>query len=110
MALPKKKPNPAKGDSRPDLPWVAITQLAIKAQGLATDHQAALGTRLKPAFMAAFAADIVALGVVVPASMTARKGAVQLTAAQAAALKSGYGLVKGVRTAVKGHQPSKDVL
>jgi hypothetical protein len=104
-----KKVKPAKNDTRPDLPWVAITQAAIKAQKLAQDNLAALGARVTPAFFTAFASDISALGTAVPAAMTARAGAVQLTASQTAALEIGHNIIRGIRTTVKGQSPGPDV-
>jgi hypothetical protein len=100
-----KKNQPAKQDTKPNLPWVSIIQDAIKAQSLATDNQAALGSRLSTAFLSQFASDVTGLGVAVPAAMTAHTGAVQLTAAQALALETGANLVMGVRTSVKGQSP-----
>ncbi len=104
------KPKVAKSDSKPDLPWVAITQTAIKAQTLAADNQTALGTRITTAFITAFTADITALTIAVGTTITVHQGAIQLTAAQDAALTSGYNLIKGVRTAVKSGSPDKAVL
>jgi hypothetical protein len=104
-----KKVKPAKSDTRPDLPWVSITQAAIKAQKLAQDNLAALGGRVTPAFFTAFVADIASLGTAVPAAMTARDGAVQLTAEQTAALEVGHNIIRGIRTTVKGQSPGPEV-
>jgi hypothetical protein len=104
-----KKNKPAKQDTRPAESWDVITQTALKAQKLAEDNAATLGNRVKPAFITSFAADIALLGTAVPGAVTAKKGAVQLTAAQITALETGHNLVTGVRTAVKGQSPTPDV-
>ena len=99
LVMPTKIP--ANTDTKPNLPWDVIAQAALKAQKLAGDNAAALGSRVTPAFLAAFATDITALGVVVPTVITTKKGAVQLTAAQKAALVVGHNLVIGIRQSVK---------
>lgn len=107
MATAKTPPSP--DDTRPALPWAAIIQTALKAQELAQDNQAGLGKRIKPAFLAAFEADILALDVAVPAVQTVRDGSVQLTATQLTALTAGCHVIKGIREAVKGQNPKDDV-
>jgi hypothetical protein len=107
MASNKKA---ARADSKPDRDFNEINQLALKAQGLATQYASQIGNRLSAAFLASFAADITGLSVAVPATITSKGGQVQLTAAQAAALDGGYALVKGIRTTVKGHTADNDVL
>ena len=110
MSAATTKAKRAKGDSRPKQDFNAINQLGLKAQSLATQHQAQIGPRLSAAFLASFATDLAGLVTAVPAVLTSHDGKVQLTAAQAAALHTGYGLVKGVQTTVKGQHPAKDVL
>jgi hypothetical protein len=110
MSAAKTKPKKAKGDSKPKQNPNDINQLALKAQALATKHQATIGTRLSVAFLASFAADLTGLVNAVPAVLTSHAGKVQLTAAQGTALVAGYKLVKGVRTTVKAHDATKEVL
>lgn len=110
MSAATTKAKKAKSDSRPKQDFNAINQLGLKAQALAGKHQAEIGPRLSAAFLIAFAADLAGLLDAVPAVITSHDGQVQLTAAQTSALLSGYNLVKGVRTTVKGHDPDKDVL
>ncbi len=88
----------------------AIGQLALKAQGLVSQYQTQIGSRLSAAFLTSFNSDVAAFPATVPAVMTTQGGKVQLTAAQAAALDTGYKLVKGIRTTVKSHTADKDVL
>ena len=99
-----------KSSAKPRQEFNAIYQLGTKALNLVTKHQAAIGNRLSTAFLAAFAASLDTLVTAIPAAMNARKGKVQLTAAQTTALDTGYNLAKGIRTTVKGHHPEKDVL
>jgi hypothetical protein len=100
----------AKGDAAPNQDLNSILQLGLKAQVLAQTHQAKIGARLTPAFLAAFATDLAALPHTAPSVLTSHQGQVQLTAAQTAALSDGYDLIKGIRTTVKSHNPDKDVL
>jgi hypothetical protein len=100
----------AKTDTKPKQTFNAIGQDALKAQGLAQQHAVEIGTRLSPAFLASFAADIKALSDAVPTVINKKSGTVQLTTAQATALDSGYKLVKGFRTTVKGLASDKAVL
>jgi hypothetical protein len=100
---------PAKTDSKPADDWVPILQRGIKAQDLAAKHAVELGARLPVTLLAELAADIVALGSVVPAAITAKHGSMQHTAAQNVALAACYALVTAARTAVKNHQPAADV-
>ena len=97
-------------NTKPKQEFNAIYQAGLKAQTLASQYQAKIGIRLSAAFLTAFAADLDTLSTSVPATLTMRDGKVQLTAAQTSALRDGYMLVKGIRTTVKGHHPSKDVL
>jgi hypothetical protein len=109
MAATKTKG--ATGNAKPRQSWIAIGQQALTAQGLAKDNAVALGTRVTAVFLAAFAADIASLNAVaVPTVIVTKKGAVQLTAAQDAALTVGHHLVSGIRTAVRGNTSNKDVL
>jgi hypothetical protein len=106
-----KAKSAAVGEKKPDQTWTQITQAAIKAQGLAVDYATPLGTRVSATFLTSFAADIAALSAVdVPGAITAHDGAVQLTAAQNAALQVGHNLVSGVRTAVRAMTKEPDVL
>ncbi len=98
------------GDSKPKQDWQAIVQLALKAQALANEYATQLGKRVPATFLTSFAADLTSLNSAVPAAMNAHHGAVQLTAAQDAALLTGYNLVAGARTAVRGQTSDKDVL
>jgi len=104
------KPKKAKTDTKPRQNFVAITQLGLKAQSLATTHAAAIGARLSPAFLTSFAQELDTLGTVVPAAITTRHGAVQSTAAQNVALATGHTLVIAARAAVRGQSSAKDVL
>jgi hypothetical protein len=108
MGVAQTKAKTAKGDTKPDRDFDAIGQLALKAQGLATKYQAALGKRLTASFVTSFGADITALTAAVPTVIQTKDGTVQLTAAQKTALAAGYKLVKGVRTTIKGFAPDKD--
>jgi hypothetical protein len=110
MAAAKTKAKQAKNDSRPRESFSAIGQLGLKAQGLVTQFQAQIGTRLSATFITAFNADVAALPGTVPSVITTQGGRVQLTAAQVTALELGYKLVKGIRTTVKGATGDKDVL
>jgi hypothetical protein len=105
----KKKSVPST-NKKPYVEFNAIYQLGVKAQLLVTKYQAQIGARLSPAFLAAFASALAGLLTAVPAAMNAKKGKIQLTAAQTTALDTGYNLAKGFRTTVKGHHPEKDVL
>jgi hypothetical protein len=102
-----KTPKP---ETKPKHSFDAIRQLGLKAQGLATDNQAALGDRVSAAFLQQLGSDLTTLGGTLPTVITTRGESIQLTAEQAAALARGYQLVRGVRTAVKGQKPGKDVL
>ena len=110
MAATKKAAAKKNGNTKPRQDWQAIVQSAIKAQDLATQYAAQLGKRVSPAFLTAFTADLTALNAAVPAAINAHHGAVQLTAAQDAALLNGYNLVAGARTAVRGQTSDNDVL
>jgi hypothetical protein len=108
MATKKK---PVKNtDKRPKIDFSTLYQLGLTAQNLAVKNQAQIGARLPATFYAAFDANLSGLLTAVPAVINSKDGKVQLTAAQATALDTGYLLVKGVRTTVKGHHPEKDVL
>jgi hypothetical protein len=97
--------------AKPRQAWVAIGQLALKAQKLATDNAAGLGDRVSPTFLVSFNSDVAALNAVsVPGAIASKQGSVQLTAAQNAALVHGHNLVTGTRTSVKGQTSDKDVL
>ena len=107
MAKVKK---PAKGNTMPKQEANAINSLGLKAQALVTTYQLKIGTRLTAIFLASFAADLTGLVTAVPAVITTHAGQIQLTAAQSTALLNAHNLVKGVKTTVKGQNPSKDVL
>jgi len=109
MSSAKTKARKAKSTDKPKQDLNAINQLGLKAHGLATQHQAAIGARLSPGFLTALADDLAALVAAGPQVITTRHGSVQLTAAQNQALLAGYKLVKALRTTVKGHEPEKDV-
>jgi hypothetical protein len=110
MSTSTKKAKHAKADSKPRQDTNAINQLALKAQALALQHKDKIGPRLSTEFLASFTADLADLGDKVPAVIVAKDGKVQLTAAQNSAVLTGYNLVKGLRTTVKGYKPGKDVL
>lgn len=108
MAANKK--SKANEDTKPSQDFNNITQLALKAQGLATKYASDIGNRLSATFLTSFAGDITALGNAVPAAITKRDGKIQLTAAQTTALATGHRLVMGIRTTVKAHTGDDDVL
>jgi hypothetical protein len=110
VSVAKTKAKQALTGTKPKQDFNAIGQLGLKAQQLAVANAVAIGTRLSAAFLSGFASDIASLPSQVPTAITTHDGQVQLTAAQATALQSGYKLVKGIRTTVKGAEPSKDVL
>jgi hypothetical protein len=103
----KKKPPPA--EAKPRQTWTEIVQLGLKAQKLMTDHAAELGKRTPPAFVTSFGNDLAALNGAVSTVIIIKKGTVQLTAAQNAALTEGYNLVTGTRISVRGQTSDKDV-
>jgi hypothetical protein len=110
MSAAKTKAQQAKKDTKPRQEFNNISQLGLKAQALAVEHQSKLGDRLGPSFLIDFSKDLNQLNLAVPAVLTITDGKVQLTAAQLAALEGGYKLVKGIRTTVKSFHPDKDVL
>lgn len=99
----------ARTDSKPADDWVVIVQRGLKAQDLATRHQVELGARIPPTLLPELAADLDALGDVIPAAITAKHRSIQHTAAQNGALATCYALVTAARTAVKNHQPAQDI-
>jgi hypothetical protein len=110
MGSAKTKPKKAKQDTRPKKQFNAIGQLALTAQALAAKYAAQIGTRLSATFLQSFGSDITTLNAAVPTVIQTKDGVVQLTAAQTAALETGYQLVKGIRTTVKSQTGDKDVL
>ncbi len=91
MATAKARSKKARADSKPRQDFVAIPQLGLKAQALAQQHAAAIGTRLPAAFLTA-------LGAVVPAAITSRHGAVQSAAAQNAAVRAEFEALRSKKT------------
>ena len=89
MSAAKTKAQQAKKDTKPRQEFNNISQLGLKAQALAVEHQSKLGDRLGPSFLIDFSKDLNELNVVVPAVLTITDGKVQLTAAQLAALEEG---------------------
>jgi hypothetical protein len=110
MGTSTRRARRARATSKPKRDFNQIGQLARKARGLATQHQAKIGNRLDPTFLASFDNDVIELSTVVPAAMASRDGQIQLTAAQTTALATGYQIVKAIRETVKSHEPEKDVL
>lgn len=95
---------------KPNIDFNTLNSDGLKALALANAHLAAIGGRLTPVFLGEFSSDLTGLVAAVPAVINTTDDKVQLTAAQTAALSSGYNRVKGVRTTVKGQHPEKDVL
>jgi hypothetical protein len=110
MSAATTKRKVAKGDTKPKQDWNEIGQAGLKAQGMAVEYATIIGARLSAAWLTSYGADVTALPLVVPQTITTHAGAVQLTSAQATALENGYNLIRGIRETVKSFSPAKDVL
>lgn len=99
----------AKKDTAPKQDPTAATQLGLKAKDLVTLYATQLTGRIAPTLVGILAADLIAVGTVVPAAKTAKAGSKQATVAQGSALDIAYNSVTAVRTAVSRKRPAKDV-
>lgn len=85
--------------------FTSITQLGLKAHGLAVLHQAKLEARLPAGTIAGLAEDLGSLDVAVPGAVSARVSAKNATEEQNAVLARAKARIQAFRTAVR-HTPA----
>lgn len=94
--------------SRPKKSFSSITQIGLKALGLATTYKDAIEARL-PGAIESLAGNLDALGVVVPDALQTRHEAIAATAAQNAMIQKGYARVQAVRETVRSSGAPREV-
>lgn len=95
--------------THPRRDFTGITQLGLKALGLANAKKAALEPRIPAGTLAGLEEDVGALVAAVPSAITARAGAKSATVAQKAALERAQSRIQAVRTVVRNAHAPKEV-
>jgi hypothetical protein len=95
--------------THPGQDFAGITQMGLKALGLAQAHPTELDPRLPAGLLPGLVADLTALGVVVPAAAQARAEVKVATQARGAAVGRGVDCVTAVRRAVRDAGAPPDV-
>lgn len=96
-------------DTHPKKDFSAITQLGLKALGLAQAHAAALEPRLPQDMVKELESDLGFLGAAVPGAKQARLAGISATTTQNAELARGYERVQQIRAAVRRAKVSAEV-
>lgn len=95
--------------THPGQDFAGVTQVGLKALGLAQAHQAEIDPRLPAGLLPGLVTDLTALGVVVPAAAQARAEVKVATQARGAAVGRGVDCVTAVRRAVRDAGAPPDV-